>query len=101
MTNKQYKIYKSVVKYQTLPKILNATKIPDYMTLQIEAGPGMLDFSDDLMNDETIVYLTPEATELYEERSRHDWKEIRAWATLAIAGWGAITGTIALFCGRA
>lgn len=98
MTNRQYKIYKAVVKHQTLPQILQATGVPDYVSLQSEAGPDALYFSDSNMDDSTLVHLAPHATEKYEERRRSEWKEFRAWATLAIAGWGAITGTIALFC---
>lgn len=97
MTNAQYKIYKAVRRYHTLQKILDATKVGDYMDLQNAAGVGMLDFSDDRMDEKTIVTLTNAAAEAYESRSRSDWAEIRAWITFAIAVWGAFTGTIALF----
>ena len=97
LTDNQYKIFKAVRKYHTLPKILNATGIPDYLTLQEDAGAGMLDFSDCEMDEKTIVTLTNPAAEAYEERHRYDWKELRAWVTFAIAVWGALTGTITLF----
>lgn len=97
LTDNQYKIFKAVRKYRTLPKILTATGISDYLTLQEDAGVGMLDFSDCEMDEKTIVTLTNAAAEAYESRSRSDWAEIRAWTTFAIAVWGAFTGTIALF----
>jgi hypothetical protein len=97
LTDNQYKIFKAVRKYRTLPKILTATGISDYLTLQEDAGVGMLDFSDCEMDEKTIVTLTNPAAEAYEERHRYDWKELRAWVTFAIAVWGALTGTITLF----
>ena len=97
MTDNQYKIFKAVRRYRTLPEILTATGISDYLTLQEDAGVGMLDFSDCEMDEKTIVPLTTPAAEAYEERHRYDWKELRAWVTFAIAVWGALTGTITLF----
>ena len=97
MTDNQYKIFKAVRKYRTLPEILTATGISDYLTLQEDAGVGMLDFSDCDMDEKPIVTLTNPAAEAYEERHRYDWKELRAWVTFAIAVWGALTGTITLF----
>lgn len=97
LTDNQYKIFKAVRKYRTLPKILTATGISDYLTLQEDAGVGMLDFSDCEMDEKTIVTLTNPAAEAFESRRRSDWAEIRAWITFAIAVWGAFTGTIALF----
>lgn len=58
MTDNQYKIFKAVRKYRTLPEILTATGISDYLTLQEDAGVGMLDFSDCEMDEKTIVTLT-------------------------------------------
>ena len=97
LTDNQYKIFKAVRKYRTLPEILTATGISDYLTLQEDAGVGMLDFSDCEMDEKTIVTLTNPAAEAYESRSRSDWAEIRAWITFGLAVWGAFTGTIALF----
>ena len=97
MTDNQYKIFKAVCRYHTLQKILDATQVGDYMDLQNAAGVGMLDFSDNRMDEKTTVTLTNAAAEAYESRSRSDWAEFRAWITFAIAAWGAFTGTIALF----
>lgn len=97
MTNAQYKIFASVRKHRTLPKILAATGIADYMELQNQAGAGMLLFSNCSMDSTTKITLSNAAAEQYEERRRTGWKEFRAWVTLAIAVWGAFTGTIALF----
>ena len=97
MTNAQYKIFKAVCRYHTLQKILDATHVGDYIDLQNAAGVGMLDFSDNRMDEKTTVTLTNAAAEAYESRSRSDWAEIRAWITFGLAVWGAFTGTIALF----
>lgn len=96
MTDKQYRIYKAVRKYRTLPKILESTGISDYPTLQDEAGIGMLDFSDNRMDEKTVVTLTDHAAEAYESRHRFNWKELRDWATLILALYGSVTATIAL-----
>lgn len=96
MTNRQYKIFKAVRKYRKLPAILTATKCADYMALQNEAGVGMLDFADTNMDDNTVITLTNRAAEAYEAQRREDWKALRSWITLAIAIYGAATGTIAI-----
>ena len=77
MTDNQYKIFKAVRRYRTLPEILTATGISDYLTLQEDAGVGMLDFSDCEMDEKTIVTLTNPAAEAFESRRRSDWAEIR------------------------
>lgn len=96
MTNRQYKIFKAVRKFRKLPAILTATDCVDYMALQNEAGVGMLDFADTNMDDNTVITLTNRAAEAYEAQRREDWKELRSWITLAIAIYGAATGTIAI-----
>lgn len=93
LTDNQYKIFKAVRKYHTLPKILNATGIPDYLTLQEDAGVGMLDFSDYEMGEKTIVTLTNPAAEAYEGRMR----DVRDKTfTRCIAIYGAVTATVAI-----
>ena len=97
MTNKQFKIFKAVINFRTLPEILAATGLADHDALQDEVGPENLDFSDWNMDENTVVTLTNEAIDQYEQRQRDGWKEFRAWFTLGIALWGGFTGTIALF----
>jgi hypothetical protein len=58
LTNAQYKIFKAVCRYHTLQKILDATQVGDYIDLQNAAGVGMLDFSDNRMDEKTTVTLT-------------------------------------------
>ena len=93
MTNAQYKIFKAVCRYHTLQKILDATKVGDYMDLQDAAGVGMLDFSDNRMDEKTTVTLTNAAAEAYEGRMR----DVRDKTfTRCIAIYGAVTATVAI-----
>ena len=46
MTKQQYKIFTAVRKYKKLGKVLEATKVGDYIKLQETVGADMLDFSD-------------------------------------------------------
>lgn len=94
MTNAQYKIYKAVLRYRNLQKILEVTGVGDYMDLQDAVGVNMLDFSDNRMDEKTVVTLTNAATEAYEERQRKNWG---FRITQLIALYGAVVATIALF----
>nr|DAN24873.1 MAG TPA: hypothetical protein [Caudoviricetes sp.] len=93
LTNNQYRIFKAVRKYRTLPKILSATGISDYLTLQEDAGIGMLDFSDCEMDENTIVTLTNPAAEALESRRRANWD---FFLTHIVAVYAAIMATIAI-----
>lgn len=93
LTDNQYKIFKAVRKYRTLPKILTATGISDYLTLQEDAGVGMLDFPDCEMDEKTIVTLTNPATEAFESRRRNDWD---FFLTHIVAVYAAKMATIAI-----
>ncbi len=46
MTKQQYKIFTAVRKYKKLGKVLEVTKVGDYIKLQETVGADMLDFSD-------------------------------------------------------
>ena len=46
MTKQQYKIFTAVRKYKKLGKVLETTKVGDYIKLQETVGADMLDFSD-------------------------------------------------------
>lgn len=93
LTDNQYKIFKAVRKYRTLPEILTATGLSDYLTLQEDAGVGMLDFSDCEMDEKTIVTLTNPAAEAFESRRRNDWD---FFLTHVVAVYAAIMATIAI-----
>lgn len=93
MTDKQYRIFKAVRKYRTLQKILDKTKVGDYIDLQNAVDNDMLDFSDNRMDENTIVTLTNRASEELETRLRDDWDKR---FTRCIAVYGAITGTVAI-----
>ena len=57
MTKQQYKIFTAVRKYKKLGKVLEVTKVGDYIKLQETVGADMLDFSDVKYNDDTDVTL--------------------------------------------
>lgn len=80
MTNKQAKVCKAVRKYKTLGRIIPKSGVSDYMELQECLGPGMLDFSDDDMTDETIVTLCDQLLEELEDRGRATFREVFTWA---------------------
>ena len=58
MTKQQYKIFTAVRKYKKLGKVLETTKVGDYIKLQETVGADMLDFSDVKYNDDTDVTLS-------------------------------------------
>lgn len=66
----QYKIFTAVRKYKKLGKVLETTKVGDYIKLQETVGADMLDFSDVKYNDDTDVTLSTKATDEYESRKR-------------------------------
>ena len=71
MTKQQYKIFTAVRKYKKLGKVLEVTKVGDYIKLQETVGADMLDFSDVKYDDDTDVTLSTKATEAYEKRPRN------------------------------
>lgn len=93
MTKQQYKIFTAVRKYKKLGKVLEVTKVGDYIKLQETVGADMLDFSDVKYNDDTDVTLSTKATDEYESRKKDN---IDKAVTNLIAGYGAIVATISL-----
>ena len=93
MTKQQYKIFTAVRKYKKLGKVLEATKVGDYIKLQETVGADMLDFSDVKYDDDTVVLLSTKATDEYESRKKDN---IDKAVTNLIAGYGAIVATISL-----
>lgn len=89
MNSRIYKICSAVVRHKKLPLILKKTGIPDYFDLQIQAGAGMLCFSDDRMDSNTIVSLSDKALEEYE-----NYKRKKADHLLSL--YAAITSTAAI-----
>ena len=71
MTKQQYKIFTAVRKYKKLGKVLEVTKVGDYIKLQETVGADMLDFSDVKYDDDTDVTLSTKATEAYEKSTRN------------------------------
>lgn len=94
MTNKQARICKAVRKYKTLGRIIPKSGVSDYMELQERLWPGMLEFSDYDMTDETVVTLSNQLTEELEDRDRTTFREAFTW-TLSILA--IIISIIALF----
>lgn len=93
MTKQQYKIFTAVRKYKKLGKVLEVTKVGDYIKLQETVGADMLDFSDVKYGDDTDVTLSTKATDEYESRKKDN---IDKAVTNLIAGYGAIVATISL-----
>lgn len=94
MTNRQAKICKAVRKYKTLGRIIPKSGVSDYLELQECLGPGMLDFSDDDMTDETVVILSDQLLEELEGRDRATFRETFTWVLSICA---IIISIIALF----
>lgn len=94
MTNKQAKICKAVRKYKTLGRIIPKSGVSDYMELQECLGPGMLEFSDFDMTDDTVVTLCDQLTEELENRGRATFREVFTWILSICA---IIISIIALF----
>lgn len=69
MTNEQMKICKTIIKYKNLKDILTKAHIEDYYALQEKFKPGLLDFSDYDFEDNTIVSLTDDLLEEYEQQN--------------------------------
>lgn len=89
MTKQQYKIFTAVRKYKKLGKVLEATKVGDYIKLQETVGA----VSDVKYDDDTDVTLSTKATDEYESRKKDN---IDKAVTNLIAGYGAIVATISL-----
>lgn len=70
MTKEQMRICKIIIKYKNLKDILNKSHVGNYYALQEKFAPGALDFSDYDFEDDTIVQLTTEFLEEYEQQ--HD-----------------------------
>lgn len=68
MTIKQMKICKIIIKNKNLKDILRKSHIEDYYTLQEKFKPGLLEFSDFDFEDNTVVSLSDELLEEYEEQ---------------------------------
>lgn len=93
MTIKQLKICRKVIRYQNLYTVLKKTGIPDYLTIQEILGPGVLEFSDDEMNEETKIYLSHMALEEVETRQT---KLVDVWFTRILSVITIIISAIAL-----
>ncbi|WP_455501861.1 hypothetical protein [Gemmiger sp.] len=90
MTKQQYKIFTAVRKYKKLGKVLEVSKVGDYIKLQETVGVDMLDFSDGKYNDDTDVTLSTKGTEAYEKSTRKFILDVIA----AIAGISTIAVTL-------
>lgn len=94
MTNKQIKLCKLIQKEKYLNRILSKGNVSDYIALQEFIGPGRLMFSDENMDEETIVSLDNSLIEILEERARTVFRERFTWALSICA---LIISIIALF----
>ena len=94
MTNKQAKICKAVRKYKTLGRVLQKSGVADYIELQECLGPGMLEFSDFDMTEDTVVTLCDQLMEELEDRGRASFQNVFTWVLSICA---IIISIIALF----
>lgn len=90
MTKQQYKIFTAVRKYKKLGKVLEVTKVGDYIKLQETVGANMLEFSDVKYDDDTDVSLSIKATEAYEKSTRKFILDV----ITAVAGISTIAVTL-------
>lgn len=82
MTNRQRRICKNILRYKNLNKVLEKSKISDYMEIQEIMGPGALDFSDYNMDENTEIFLEDA---YIEEVERHHSRMIDVWFTRIMA----------------
>ena len=96
MTDSEFKICCAVQRHRTLGRILDATGYKSYDELQDQFSYYALDFDGFDPKPDAVISLTRQAQEEYAAHRRSFLKELREWATLAIALYGAVTATIAL-----
>lgn len=70
MTDKQFKICSAIVHKRKLGGILEETGCGSYLVLQDAMPIGALSFSDDVLDDNTLVALTDFAQEEYDKHIR-------------------------------
>lgn len=93
MTQKQYRLCKTILRHKALSKILESTQIEDYLRLDLEFEPDCLEFSNDKMDDSTIVSLSNSTMEEFEARRA---RVADVWVTRIIAVAALIISAIAL-----
>lgn len=93
MTKKQFKICQMVIRYRNLYKVLRKTGIADYLKIQELLGPGVLEFSDYEMDENTEIYLSGQAIEEVETRKS---RLVDVWVTRILSGVAIIISAIAL-----
>lgn len=94
MTNEQAKICKIILRYKTIGRINKKMNIPEYLNIQDYFEPGMLDFSDHRLTDDTVVILSNQLMEELEERGRAAFRSAFTWILSICA---LIISIIALF----
>ena len=87
MTRRQMSILRKIRRHKNLNKIIQKTKVNDYLDLQmsISTEPMIyIAFSDDNMDENTEVYLTSAAIEILERYSHNlFWKILTAVIAIA------------------
>ena len=93
VTKAQVKVCKIIRRYKRLPIILEKTHAEDYLDLQYMLPGSHLDFSDDHMDEKTLVVLDDFLTE---ELERYEAEHNDVLINRVLAIYGAITATIAI-----
>lgn len=96
MTDSEFKICRAVRRHRTLGRILAATGYKSYDELQDQFSYYALDFDGFDPKPDAVITLTRQAEAEFSAYIHSFLKELREWATLAIALYGAVTATIAL-----
>lgn len=94
MTKEQMKICKNIIRHKNLKDILRKSHIEDYYALQEKFKPGLLDFSDYDFEDDTVVSLTDELLEEYEQQKDKTFYRRGPFIVSIIALIIAILGSI-------
>lgn len=93
MTNEKAKIYRKIVKYKKMDKILEKTKFPTPYKLQDAIDSGSVNIAD-ITDPQTEVTLSDAFLEELEQRRR---QTVDTWITRILAVAALIISVVALF----
>ena len=86
MNSETYKMLKAVRRYKNLNKIIQKTGVSDYLKLQEVADYDNLLFSDNRMDENTVIKLSPEGLERFEDYRRVSRGDLKSTIALILSG---------------